>query len=286
VAEVVVAADVPQPVHDLGPHPGRTEVVGGAFRAAGCHLCRDRRSAGRARLELVRLGGEHGADGSGRAGSGVPSAAGPGSDGGCDLAGALPDRQDQPGRAEVAERVDQDRHRSRQDRDDPAAERLAEDLRRRLADLELRVPLDELVALEDRRKVRLVRDVEEDGHQTIHEADDVELPDRQRPQGKGDRDRGEHHRPAQVAEDQDPALREAVDPDTGREREEEEGQEFDRRQQADLARRALQEDGGDERDGDLADLRAEQRHGRGGPQPGEVGMVAEEAKAGCGRHRR
>ena len=43
----------------------------------------------------------------------------------------------------------------------------------------LRVALDELVALDERRQVRLVGDVEEDGQAADDEPDDVELPDRQ-----------------------------------------------------------------------------------------------------------
>ena len=60
-----------------------------------------------------------------------------------------------------------------------AAEARAADLRRRAADLELRVPLDDLVAVDERREVRHVRDVEEDLEDPDEEADDEELPERQ-----------------------------------------------------------------------------------------------------------
>ena len=54
-----------------------------------------------------------------------------------------------------------------------------EPLRGRPRELELRVAVDELVALDERRQVALVGDVEEDREAAVREDDDVELPDRQ-----------------------------------------------------------------------------------------------------------
>src|SRR5205814_1698988 len=68
----------------------------------------------------------------------------------------------------------------------------------------------------------------------------------------------------------------------GRQREEQEREELDRRQEADLTRGCLQDDRGDERDRDLADLCPEQRDRRGGPQLPIV-RVAEQAAARSGR---
>ena len=54
---------------------------------------------------------------------------------------------------------------------------------------------------------------------------------------EGDRDRRDGDRAAEVADDQDRAPAEAVDPDAGRQAEQDERQELDRRQQAELERR-------------------------------------------------
>ena len=49
---------------------------------------------------------------------------------------------------------------------------------------ELRVPLDERLAVDELRQVRLVRDVEEDREDPDEEADDVELRERQVAEGR------------------------------------------------------------------------------------------------------
>ena len=59
--------------------------------------------------------------------------------------------------------------------DEQTAEPRAADLRSRAADLELRVAVDEPLALDERRQIRLIGDVEEDGERAGEEADDVEL---------------------------------------------------------------------------------------------------------------
>ena len=103
----------------------------------------------------------------------------------------LADRQKEERRAEEAERVDQDRRRRLQPPDEDPREPWPSELRGRSADLELRVPVDDLCPLDERRKVRLVGDVEEDGRDPDAEADGVELPDRQRVEEVGDRNRCE-----------------------------------------------------------------------------------------------
>ena len=97
----------------------------------------------------------------------------------------------------------------------------------RARDLELRVAVDELVARHERRQVRLVGDVEEHRQHADDEADDVELPDRQRVEGVRERDRREQRRAPEVADDEDRPPRQAVDPDAGREAEEDERRELD-----------------------------------------------------------
>ena len=99
-------------------------------------------------------------------------------------------------------------------------------------DLELGVALDELVALDQRRQVALVGDVEEHRQAAVDEADDVQLPDREGVEVEGDRDRRDRDRPAEVADDQDRPPAEPVDPDAGRQAEQDERQELDRRRAA------------------------------------------------------
>jgi hypothetical protein len=101
-------------------------------------------------------------------------------------------------------------------------------------ELELRVAIDELVALDDRGQVALVGDVEEDRETAVDEDDGVELPDREHIQGKGDRDRQEADCAAQVAPDEDRAASKPVDPDAGRQAENHDRQEFDGREEPEL----------------------------------------------------
>ena len=196
---------------------------------------------------------------------------------------ALADPEDEPAGRDEAERVEQDRERRAEQADQSAAERLAEDLGGRAADLELRVALDQVVRLEDRRQERLVGDVEEDGQGAVDEADDEQLPDRQHPELVGDRDRQERDRSAEVAEDEDQAPRQAIDPRAGREREQQERQELDRPQQGDLVRRRIQQEDGDDRDRDEADLRPEQRDRRRRPQLAVVGRSASRLRRGAAK---
>ena len=66
-------------------------------------------------------------------------------------------------------------------------------------ELELRVAVNELIALDDGRQVALVRDVEEDREAARDEDNRVELPDRQGVEGVGDRDRHQTEGAGEVA---------------------------------------------------------------------------------------
>jgi hypothetical protein len=113
------------------------------------------------------------------------------------------DPEHEDGRHDEAERVEEDRERRADEADQDARQPWPGDLRRGARDLELRVALDELVALDERRQVALVGDVEEDGQAAGDEADDVQLPDRQCVEGECDRDRDEGGGAAKVADDED-----------------------------------------------------------------------------------
>jgi hypothetical protein len=84
------------------------------------------------------------------------------------------------------------------------------------------------------------------------------------------------------AGDEDPLPGQAVDPDAGRQREQQERQEVDGHEQADLARRRPEQDRRDERDRDLGDLGAEQGDRRGGPEPREIRLSEEGSASGDG----
>ena len=87
----------------------------------------------------------------------------------------LADPEEEETRADEAECVDEHGVGRREDLDEDAAEAGPADLRGRAADLELRVAVDDLLALDERRQVRLVRDVEEDLERADEEADDEQL---------------------------------------------------------------------------------------------------------------
>ena len=74
----------------------------------------------------------------------------------------LADTEQEQTRADEADGVEEHGVRGGEELDEHAAEPRAADLRGRAADLELRVAVDDLLALDERRQVRLVRDVEED----------------------------------------------------------------------------------------------------------------------------
>ena len=149
--------------------------------------------------------------------------------------------------------------------------------RGRAADLELRVAVHELFPGDERRQVRLVRDVEEHGQRADGEADDVELPDRQRVKGVEERDRRERQPAADVRDDEDRAAPQAVDPDARRQREEQERQELGHSDGRHLERAGIEDEDRGERDRELRDLRSDQADRLGGPELQEVRVPPEPA---------
>ena len=85
----------------------------------------------------------------------------------------LLDRRAERARSDEAERVDEDGVRCGERLDQPAADRRTGALRGRHGDLQLRVALHQLVALDEVGQIRLVGDVEEDGEDSDEEAHDV-----------------------------------------------------------------------------------------------------------------
>ena len=95
----------------------------------------------------------------------------------------LDERDEQRG-AEVAQRIEEDRDRGLIGLDQEAGDGRAGDRRRGAGELELRVALDQLVALDDARQVRLVGDVEEDLQRAREERHDVDLRSSSQPPTK------------------------------------------------------------------------------------------------------
>jgi hypothetical protein len=197
----------------------------------------------------------------------------------------LADEQQEQRRAEKADRVEQDRNRRLQHGDQRAADAGPGDLRRRPARLQLRVALVDLVAVDERWQVGLVRDVEEHRHHAHDEADHVQLPDGQHAEQECDGDRQERGRTAQVREDQDRAPAQAIDPSSGGQADQHEWQELDRAEQRELERLDLEHDRRDERDREERDLGAELTDRLGCPQVSEV-AVTDERLPGSGHGHR
>ena len=199
-----------------------------------------------------------------------------------DLLAANPEQERR--RPQVADRVREDRVGRVEQTNEESAEARAADLRRRAADLELRVALHELVSRDERRQVRLVRDVEEDRQRSGDEADDVELRERDVTDEGGERNRPERRRASEIRENHDRPARQPVDPDAGREGEDQKRQEVDRRERRDLERRRVQDEHRHEWQRDLRHVRAELADGLSRPQLQEIAMSPQTAlRPECGR---
>ena len=96
-------------------------------------------------------------------------------------------------------------------------------------------------------------------------------------QGGRDRNRSERERAPDVRHHEDRPARQPVDPDAGRQAEEQERKEVDRSERRDLERRRVQRQDGDERQRDARDLRAELTDALSRPQLQKVGMPPQAA---------
>ena len=99
---------------------------------------------------------------------------------------------------------------------EPAGDAEAGELRHARGRRELAVALDQLVARDERRQVRLVRHVEEDRQRCRAQRDGVQLSDRERVERVGDRDRREQRRSSEIGGDHHRATAQPVDPDARR----------------------------------------------------------------------
>ena len=180
---------------------------------------------------------------------------------------------EEAGRGEEADRVDEDRDRRRDEADEDAREPWPDDLGGGSADLEARVALREALAWHELRQERLVADVEEHRQRPGEEADDVQLPHLEDAGEVRGGDGGQDERPADVGGDEDPPPRQTVDPDAGRQREQQERQEVDRGQHADLERARAEREDRHERHREERDLGSELADRLGQPQALEPGLA-------------
>ena len=197
----------------------------------------------------------------------------------------LADAQHEKARTDEAQSVGEDRPRRCQDLDERSAEPRSRYLRCGAADLELRVALDDLLALDERRQVRLVRDVEEDLEHADQEPDDEKLGEREDIGDVRERDRQQEQRASEVADDEDRPSGKSVDPHPGGEREDDEGKEFDRPQHRDLEGARVQHQDRHQRQGQLTRLRAELADRLRRPQLQEVAVAPEPAVRPEATHR-
>ena len=136
--------------------------------------------------------------------------------------------------SKVAQRVEGDRERRADELDEEAGDGRPGDRRGRARELELRVALDQLVALDDARQVRLVGDVEEDLERARQEGDNVDLDEREPVAEEGDRDGCQERRARDVGTDEDRPAPHPIDPHARRQREEDPRQEADDAEDAEL----------------------------------------------------
>ena len=160
-------------------------------------------------------------------------------------------------RDDEAHRVADDGVRRGDGGDERAGRARAADLRDGDRELQLRVPVDEVLAVDEGGEVRLISDVEEDGEDPDEELKDEQVPDLQHAREPEDRDEREQNGARRVADDEDPAAAQAIDPDARGEGEEDEGEEAQHAEERELDRARVQVDRGEPRDGELRDLRSD-----------------------------
>ena len=167
------------------------------------------------------------------------------------------DREDERPRHDEAPDVRENRVRRRKEPDERAGDSGPSELSDRRGALKLRVAVDELLARDQGGEVRLVRDVEEHRQHADDERDREQLPDAELAECVCDRNRSERERATHVADDQDGAPGQPVDPHPRGEREQQERQLLEDRERCDRERARMEDVDRDQRQREQAELRAE-----------------------------
>ena len=135
---------------------------------------------------------------------------------------------------------------------------------------ELAVRVDVLRAVHQRDEERGAGEVEEDGERSDGERDREQLPDGQRSQPPGERNRRQRGRAQDVRDDHvAPAVRAPVDPDACGQREEQVRKPRERGEDPDLERRGVERENRRQRDRERADLVSEDGDRLPDPEPHE-----------------
>ncbi len=140
---------------------------------------------------------------------------------------------------------------------------------------ELGVALHQMFPTHQRREVRLIGDIEEDGENATGQSDDEELDEGQSTDGVGDRDGAQGENPSQVRADHETAAAHTIHPHPGWEADDEKGRGRRRREQPHFEGRGVQRLHGQERDGEQAHLRAQFADGLAAPEQPEVPVASE-----------
>ena len=159
--------------------------------------------------------------------------------------------------------------------DQAAAQARACHLRERLGRAELAVPVDQVLLADQHGQVALVGHVEEDRAHARGDRDGVQLPQGERAERGGQRDRPDDQHPGHVAPDHQPPLGAPVDDGPsgqGYQREREGGR---RGEQADLEGGRPEHDDRDQRQRELGDGRAHLADRLPAPQQQEVAVPPE-----------
>ena len=122
------------------------------------------------------------------------------------------------------------------------------------------------------------RDVEEDRGDADEEPDRVHVCERQGVERVGDRKRDEQHSPGEIADDEDRLPLHPVDPDAGRDREQDERQELDHDERGDRERARIEQEHRHERQRQPRELGAEDADRLRGPEVAKVSVPPEPAR--------
>jgi hypothetical protein len=186
------------------------------------------------------------------------------------------DRRHQESGTNEARGIDRDCVRSAERTYQYSGETGAGYLRCGAADFELRVALTDLVSLDERRQIRLIRDVEEHGQHSSDKPDCIELTERECACEVSERDRGKRGGSAPVRRDKDWTPPQPVDPHARGKAEQHERQELDDAESGDLEGACVEDE--DRRQGQrqVGDLAPELAHGLSRPQTQEIAVPPEQ----------
>ena len=181
-------------------------------------------------------------------------------------------------RVEERQRVEDDRKRRGQQLDKPTGQTRADQCRRRLTQRDLGIGLDQAFATGQLRKQHLVRAAADDVRDAAKETDDVKDLHGQRAGERGQRNYEQRQPPHEVRRDHDRELAYAVEQHARVQRNEREGQRFERDEDAHLQRGGVQKQRRRQRQRKVGDLATKGRDRQRRPKLPEIRRKPEPAK--------